>query len=41
VPWSSGGALHVSGRTIPTPMRQVVFRGGTTIVGRATRYGSR
>lgn len=40
IPWWSNGSLHVSGRTIPTRMRQLTARGGTTIVGRATSRGS-
>jgi hypothetical protein len=40
VPWWSQGVLHVSEGTIPTRMRQVVARGGTTVIGRATSHGS-
>jgi hypothetical protein len=40
IPWWARGVLHVDGEVIPTRMRQVVARGGTTIVGRATLHGS-
>jgi hypothetical protein len=38
--WWSHGRLHVEEGVIRTPMRQVVARGGTTIVGRSTDHGS-
>jgi hypothetical protein len=40
IPWWSRGELHVSEGSIPTQMRQIVARGGTTIIGSATRHGS-
>ncbi len=40
LPWWSAGSLHVDGAVIATTMRQIVARGGTTILGRATRHGS-
>jgi len=40
IAWWSRGVLHVDEGTIPTRMAQVVWRGGTTIIGRATSHGS-
>lgn len=40
IPWWSHGKLHLEEGVIRTPMRQIVARGGTTIVGRATQHGS-
>jgi hypothetical protein len=40
IPWWSAGKLHVPEGILRTPMRQIVSRGGTTIVGRATQHGS-
>ena len=37
LPWWSKGLLHVEGGIIPTRMRRIASRGGTTIVGRTTR----
>ncbi|MFY9915938.1 MAG: hypothetical protein WAK18_14805 [Nocardioidaceae bacterium] len=35
VPWWQDGKLHVDGTVIATPLRQIAFRGGTTVVGRS------
>jgi hypothetical protein len=40
LPWWSAGYLHVGGALIPTTMRRIVTRGGTTLVGRMTVHGS-
>jgi hypothetical protein len=40
VAWWSRGRLHVGEGVIRTTMRQIVTRGGTTIVGWATQHGS-
>ena len=40
LPWWSKGRLHVEGEIIPTRMRRIVSRGGTTIVGRTTQRRS-
>ena len=33
VPWWQGGALHVGATEIATPLREIVYAGGTTLVG--------
>ncbi len=40
LPWWSAGRLHLGGRTIRTPLREIVSRGGTTLVGRTGQHGS-
>jgi hypothetical protein len=40
IAWWSRGELHVGEGVIPLQMGQVVARGGTTIIGRATSHGS-
>jgi hypothetical protein len=41
VPWWQGGLLHVAGAGIPTPLREIVYAGGTTLVGAADAEASR
>lgn len=41
VPWWEGGVLHVAGAEIPTRLREIVYAGGTTLVGTADAEGSR
>lgn len=36
VPWWKAGVLHVDGAQIPTPLKVLVFRGGTTVIGRSS-----
>jgi hypothetical protein len=40
LPWWSAGRLRLGGRTIPTPLHEIVSRGGTTLVGRTTQHRS-
>ncbi|MCW2764124.1 MAG: hypothetical protein JWO11_83 [Nocardioides sp.] len=40
VPWRQGGVWHVDGTEIATPLKTVVFRGGTTLVGRSAADGA-
>jgi hypothetical protein len=40
VPWWQDGVLHVGGTTIPTSFRSIVYRGGTTVVGRSSTAGA-
>lgn len=40
MPWWSRGRLHVEEGVMPTTLRRIVARGGTTIIGRATQHGS-
>ena len=40
LPWWSAGRLHLDGRTIRTPLREIVSRGGTTLIGRTGQHGS-
>ena len=41
VPWWQDGVLHVAGAEIPTPLREIVYAGGTTLVGAADAEASR
>jgi hypothetical protein len=40
IPWWSAGELHLPGRVVRTPVRHIVARGGTTLLGQTTPHGS-